>query len=534
MKQRPNFLFIITDQHRADYLGCSGHPVLKTPHIDSVAARGQRFDRFYVANPVCQPNRATLMTGRMPSLHGVRHNGISLSLRSNTFVDLMRANGYRTALLGKSHLQNFETREPIMQRDDPPEGQAWPTGEFAEALKPAPAQERYSQEQPPSWSADPNYRVDLPFYGYEHVDLCTRHGDEVGGNYDHWLRERVENADSLRGPENSLPHDYICPQSWRTAVPEEFYPTTYVGDMTVDFLERYAADGSDAPFYAAMSFPDPHHPFTPPGKYWYMYSPDDMTLPDSFHPGNHTPPPHVAWAQAARDDGTAVTQSQNAFAVREREALEAMALTCGMITMVDDAIGRALTKLEALGLADNTVVIFTADHGDFLGDHGLMLKGPAHYEGVTHVPFIWADTKDAAKPGTCSALAGTIDIGSTVLDRAGIAPYNGYQGKSLLPLIDGSADKVHDSVLIEDDQQRSYFGYDSPPRIRTLVTERWRMTMSHGVTWGELYDLEKDPSEMNNLWDDSSHASVRAELTEVLARRQMDLVDRSPLPTAVA
>ena len=103
MTKRPNFLFIITDQHRADYLGCSGHPVLKTPHLDSIAARGRRFDRFYVANPVCQPNRATLMTGRMPSLHGVRHNGISLSLRSNTFVDLLRVNGYKTALLGKSH-----------------------------------------------------------------------------------------------------------------------------------------------------------------------------------------------------------------------------------------------------------------------------------------------------------------------------------------------------------------------------------------------------------------------------------------------
>ena len=108
MTSKPNFLFIITDQQRGDYLGCYGHPVLKTPNIDSIAAKGMRFDRFYVANPVCQPNRATLMTGRMPSLHGVRHNGISLSLRSNTFVDLLRTNGYRTALLGKSHLQNME------------------------------------------------------------------------------------------------------------------------------------------------------------------------------------------------------------------------------------------------------------------------------------------------------------------------------------------------------------------------------------------------------------------------------------------
>jgi arylsulfatase A-like enzyme len=534
MTKRPNFLFIITDQHRADYLGCSGHPVLKTPHLDSIAARGRRFDRFYVANPVCQPNRATLMTGRMPSLHGVRHNGISLSLRSNTFVDLLRVNGYKTALLGKSHLQNFESRPPIMQRDDPPEGRSWPTNEFAEAMRPAPNEGRYNQEQPVSWKDNPNFGVDLPYYGYDHVDLCTKHGDEVGGNYDHWLRERHDNADALRGPDNGLPHDYICPQAWRTAVPEELYPTSYVADKTVNFLDRYAADGNDAPFFAAMSFPDPHHPFTPPGKYWDMYSPDDMTLPASFYPGNHSVPPHVAWAQSARDDGTAVINSQNAFAVREREALEAMALTCGMISMVDDAIGRALAKLDELGLAENTVVIFTADHGDFLGDHGLMLKGPAHYEGVIRVPFLWADTKEAAKPGTCSALAGTIDIGATILDRAGLAPYNGYQGKNLLPLTNGEADKIYESVLIEDDQQRSYFGYDSPPRIRTLITERWRMTMSHGVTWGELYDLENDPDEMNNLWDEAGHASVRAELTEILARRQMELVDRSPMPTAVA
>jgi arylsulfatase A-like enzyme len=470
----------------------------------------------------------------MPSLHGVRHNGISLSLRSNTFVDLLRDSGYCTALLGKSHLQNFESRPPIMQRDEPPEGCDWPTGDYKEAMRPVPGEGRYNQEQPDSWKGKPDFGVDLPFYGYGHVDLCTKHGDEVGGNYDHWLRERVENADGLRGPDNSLPHDYICPQAWRTAVPEEFYPTTYVGGMTVDFLDRYAAGGDDAPFFAAMSFPDPHHPFTPPGKYWDMYSPDDMKLPDSFHPGNHTPPPHVAWAQAARDGGTAVTNSQNAFAVYERETLEAMALTCGMISMVDDSIGRALAKLEELGLAEDTVVIFTADHGDFLGDHGLMLKGPAHYEGVTRVPFLWADTKDAAKPGNCSALAGTIDIGATILDRAGLAPFNGYQGKSLLPLANGEAETIHESVLIEDDQQRSYFGYDEPPRIRTLITERWRMTMSHGVTWGELYDLENDPDEMNNLWDDSAHASVRADMTETLARRQMELVDRSPLPTAVA
>ena len=107
MAKRPNFLLFINDQHRVDYLGCNGHPILKTPHIDSIAARGTSFKRFYVATPVCMPNRSTLMTGRMPSLHGVRSNGTPLSLYSNTFVDALRAGGYATALVGKSHLQNF-------------------------------------------------------------------------------------------------------------------------------------------------------------------------------------------------------------------------------------------------------------------------------------------------------------------------------------------------------------------------------------------------------------------------------------------
>ena len=113
MKKRPNFLLIMTDQHRADYLGCAGHPILKTPHIDSIAKSGVQFNRFYVSNPVCMPNRATLMTGRTPSAHGVRQNGIPLPLSANTFVEMLRNAGYQTGLVGKSHLQNFTSHPPI-------------------------------------------------------------------------------------------------------------------------------------------------------------------------------------------------------------------------------------------------------------------------------------------------------------------------------------------------------------------------------------------------------------------------------------
>jgi arylsulfatase A-like enzyme len=528
MPSRPNFLFIITDQHRADYLGCYGHPVLKTPHIDGIAARGARFTRFYVANPICMPNRSTLMTGRMPSLHGVRHNGIELSQSANTFVDLLRASGYRTALVGKSHLQNMEGRPTALKHGPPKEGHTAAPPEFAEAVKPR-SDGRYGQELPTTWRAKPDYRLDTPFYGFEHVDLCTSHGDEVGGQYYHWLRAQRPDADKLVGEKNALPHDYVAPQAWRTAVPENLYPTSYIERKSIDWLAQNAR--GDAPFFLMCSFPDPHHPFTPPGKYWDMYKPEDMKLPASFRRAN-VREPHIAWLHEQLGAGKAVRNTPAPYAVTEREARESIALTCGMIAMIDDAVGRILAKLDALGRGRDTIVVFTADHGDFLGDHGLMLKGPIHIQGLIRVPLLWAES--GAKPRVTDALAGTLDLATTILDRAGIQPYNGIQGASLLPVAHSDADRLHDAILVEEDGQRLYMGFDGPIRCRTLVTRRWRTTIYHGVEWGELYDLDEDPDELRNLWDDPGHAGVRAELMELMARKQMALVDRSPLPTAMA
>ena len=339
MARRPNFLFFITDQHRADYLGCYGHPVLKTPNIDSIAARGTRFTRFYVATPVCMPNRATLMTGRMPSVHGVRSNGSPLSLQSNTFVDALRAAGYATALVGKSHLQNFsEIRRSSSGR------------RRARAIRcsmqlsprrgsPRPSDGPYDQEHPKRWEPGRDFDMQLPFYGFEHVDLCTAHGDHVGGHYYVWLKSQRADADALRDRKNQLPHDYVCPQAFRTPIPEELYPTSYIADKSCEWLDRYAAGDRGRPFFLMASFPDPHHPFTPPGRYWSMYRPQDMALPPSFHHGNRPLARPVAWALAQRESGKAVVTEQAAFAVDEREAREAMALSCGMIAMIDDAVG---------------------------------------------------------------------------------------------------------------------------------------------------------------------------------------------------
>jgi hypothetical protein len=139
----------------------------------------------------------------------------------------------------------------------------------------------------------------LPFYGFEHVDLCTAHGDHVGGQYYVWLKSRRPDADALRDRANQLPHDYVCPQAFRTPIPEELYPTAYIAEKSCEWLDHYAAGDHAKPFFLMTSFPDPHHPFTPPGRYWSMYAPQDMALPRSFASGNRPPARAAAGSRVA-------------------------------------------------------------------------------------------------------------------------------------------------------------------------------------------------------------------------------------------
>ncbi|HLQ88827.1 MAG TPA: sulfatase-like hydrolase/transferase [Xanthobacteraceae bacterium] len=534
MSQRPNILFFITDQLRADHLGCYGNQTIRTPAIDQFAARGVSFDRFYVASPVCQPNRATLMTGRMPSLHGVRHNGISLSLNATTFVDLLRASGWKTALIGKSHLQNMTGTPTVVPAPTPPAGFSGPPAGLNEAEKHDRNDDAYEQENGIAWDQNPDRKIRLPYYGFDHVELCSGHATEVHGTYTGWLRARRPDADRLRGPDNALPSDYVLPQAWRTSLPEELYPTSYVVERTLAFLDRHAGERDAAPFFLQCSFPDPHHPFTPPGRYWEMYKPQDMALPKSFHLGNRALPPHAAHLIAERDAGTRKATTPGAFAVNERETREAIALTFGMIAMIDDGIARILKRLDELGLTHNTVLVFTSDHGDLMGDHQLMLKGAYAYQGLIRVPFIWVEPSHVRAAARSDALFGTFDIAATFLDRARLAPYNGLQGRSMLPAIAGDNTAGHDGILVEYGSQRPVTGLPAEFTMRTLVDDRWRITLFRGVPWGELYDLASDPHEMHNLWDDPAHAADKLVLLERLAQKMMELSERSPRPTHVA
>ncbi len=516
MTEPVNFLFFITDQHRADYLGCYGHPALKTPHIDSIAEGGTRFERFHVANPVCMPNRAALMTGRMSSINGVRHNGVPLPTHANTFVDVLRASGYRTALIGKSHLQNF-TGIPAYLGPNPA-GE----GPLANALR---DDGPHDLESPQFWSQFRGAGFPTPYYGFHHVELVTGHGDAPGGHYREWLREQAPEAEALVGAANQLAHDYHCPQAVRTALPEEWYSTSYIRDRALNYLERAA--GVEQPFFAFVSFPDPHHPFNPPGRYWGLYDPGDMALPTSFH-AHRNPPPHLRWAREQFEAGRAVTHSQNAFMVNEQEAREAMALTCGMIAMIDDAVGEILAQLVRTGLARNTVLIFNADHGDFMGDHGLLLKGPMHFQGLVRIPLLWKDPQRKSVP-VSRHLTGTVDLARTILTRAGATPYTGMQGIDLAAALNGEG-RGREAILIEDDGNRPYLGFATPPRLRTLITATHRLSVYLDEEWGELYDLEHDPHELENLWDDPAAVNVRRDLTHALAHDLMRVAERGPWP----
>ena len=520
MSDQPNFLVFIVDQMRADWMGCAGHPLVKTPNIDAIAGAGTRFTDFHVALPICMPNRASLMTGRMPSVHGVRFNGVPLPSNANTFVDVLAEAGYDTALIGKSHLQPFTDHPPLRKAD---------TVErlIPEALKPGTT--AYIEEEPASYAGEAPKPFDAPYYGFQHVDMVTGHGDRAGGHYDQWLRRTHPEWKDWHDPANELAHDYTCSQAYRTPVPEEAYPTAWIGNRACDYLSNPAR--ADAPFFAFVSFPDPHHPFNPPGKYWDMYDPDDFDIPVPYAAHQNPPLPLTALTEQW-ETGETPPIPQMAFRASDRHVREAMALTAGMITMIDDQIGKVMEALRASGQYDNTVVIFTSDHGDYLGAFNLMLKGPWPHHSITRVPFIWSDPQSREAAET-DALASTIDLSASILARASLAPYFGIQGESFLETL--TTGKSHrDSLLIEHNDSGPRMGFDRPARVRTLRTKDWRLSLYKGEDWGELYDLQSDPDETRNLWNDPAYQEIKGRLALDLAEHLIGQMDECPRANRLA
>ncbi len=527
MTERPSFILFITDQQRFDHLGCNGHPVLRTPHIDAMAAQGVNYKRFYVASPVCMPNRASLMTCRMPSSHGVRTLGIPMSHDQVTFVELLRAAGYDTALIGKSHLQNLSHFPVQVPPPEHREGFHVPPDDASVAIRSDLDNETYQYERQPYWNQDDPV-VPTPFYGFDHYDSVLRHGTNAGGDYELWLRKNAPEVLEMRGPQHQFPHDYICPQAIRTKIPEEHYTTRYIADRASEWIA--ARKGNPKPYFLMVSFPDPHHPFNPPGKYWDMYEPEDMPVPLAYQANDWDPPAYVLAAEKARaKDANIGKKAGYSLAVSKREALEARALTCGMIAMVDDAVGQVRDAVNDAGVSDETVQIFTSDHGDHLGDHRLLFKGSEQYDNLTHVPFIWSDPKGSAGQDS-DEIAQTHDIGTTILEHAMIEGAVGMQGV----VMSVAGGQGREAAHIQYETQRTQEAFGVRPRVHTIVKGRWRLSMYLGKCPNELFDLEDDPGEMVNLWDSPTHAAIKHQLVEALAEMEIAAVDRVPLPTSEA
>jgi arylsulfatase A-like enzyme len=522
MSARPNILLIMTDQHRPDLTGFGGNAVIQTPHLDALARESIRFDRAFVANPICMPNRSTIFTGRMPSLHGTRYNGIPLDPRARTFPRALRESGYRTAHIGKCHLQNMGSS---------PE-------QLAKALPNLSGLDARAEELPPGWdqyeqvARNTREFVKMPndYYGFEHVDLSVGHADGCTGHYYHWAKAQGFDLDTLRGAANAIEVSDPAQHVWRTSVPEAIYPTTYITQCTEKYLREHAATRAVEPFFTVCSFPDPHHPFTPPGKYFDMYDPDAIPLPQSFNdPHEHSTP---QYKRMLRKRGQPLRARVNPFSPTEAEYREMAARAYGMVSMVDEGIGKVLSALQETGLADNTVVIFTSDHGDMFGDHAMMLKGAMHYEGCIRVPLLIKAPGKAA--GSSQSLVSSIDLGATVLALAGVERYQGMQSVDLTPLLDDPSSVVREAVLIEEDQVHDMVHTGRSLRMRTLITAQARLTMYDGLEHGELFDWVADPGEMNNLYARPQGASLQAQMTNQLLREMMAHSDTSPNPTAFA
>jgi len=474
-----NVLAFCVDEMRADHFAAAGNRVVRTPNIDAIAARGTRFTRSYCNNPICMPARATMFTGLLPRDHGLRINGQALRPDLPTLPGVLAAEGYLTHASGKLHLT------PWVPKDDPPEPARYP-------------------ESLDHWQAARLDRFPTPYYGFDSVSFVGGHTSYAYGEYTEWLRARGGTPEDLKRP---IGEPSVAPQCYTMAMPEELHYNRFIADTTIDAIGR--AREAEQPFFVWCSFPDPHHPFAPPEPYASMYDPTDCTAPARLSDEEASLPPYYGDVF----DGTLRPNGVDNRPLPAGQILEMIARTYGMISHLDTEIGRVIASLEHSGLLDDTVIVFTGDHGDMMGDHGLILKGPYTFAGCTNTPLI-ISAPGRTTGAVSNSLVSQIDLMPTILDlcdipmpgsdwteqdtpfeRGAIDPISTYPGRSAAPILEDSALSIREEVVIENDDPTTGF------RVRALVTERHRLTVYPGFPFGELFDLASDPGEHRNLWD---------------------------------
>ena len=495
---RPNILLISADQHRADCFGFQGRNI-KTPHLDQLAAEGTHFSNCITPTVVCQPARASILTGQLCRTHGVHDNGIDLDPKvgEKGFAGAMAAAGYETSFFGKAHFSTYHTFAP--------------TG-TPECLK-------SSAEYPESWFG--------PYMGFNHVELMlVGHNwflpekPPHGQHYERWFY-----ADGRGDEKNALYQKNAgdtkgAAQTWHSQLPVAWHNTSWTADRAIEWLKHGRGDD---PFCTWVSFPDPHHPFDAPEPWSRLHDPKDVDLPKhrkrSFEgrPWWHEA---VLTAEPTGDKkGAEIRKSYSRIAEQSDDQLrEIIANTYGQIALIDHNVGRILTALDEIGIADNTIVIYISDHGDWLGDHGLILKGPMHYDGLLRVPMI-VRGPNVPKGKKVDEPVSTLDLGPTFFDYGQAEALQTQHGETLRPLVEGD-NASRDYAMNEWELLPTRAGVGLS--LRTVRTKTHKLTIDLQSEAGEMYDLASDPDEIHNLFDDPAHQAIKDTLMGYIHARPDD------------
>lgn len=487
--KRPNILLITSDQQHWNTLGFL-NPKIKTPNLDRLAAQGVRYDRAYCVNPTCTPTRASIITGLYPSQHGAWTLGTKLPEHIPTLGGYLGDAGYRTALVGKAHFQ---------QLFDHPEWSSLESNPLMQDLD--------------FWS-----KFNGPFYGFEHVELARNHTDEfhVGQHYALWMEEKgCKNwRDYFQKPAGNQE-----PQRHKWRIPEEYHYDTWIADRTNALMEQYSDNGES--FFLWASFLDPHPPYLVPEPWDTMYDPESIEVAE-LTPGEHDAnPPHLQLTQTENPDFSPWRESGygchgfHSHVHDKKKLAKDIGVYYGMISLMDKYIGKILDKLDELGLAENTVVVFTTDHGHFFGQHGLVAKGAFHYEDMIRVPFIvrWPGRTDAG--ATSDAMQSLVDLAPTFLKTAGLDVPRTMTGIDQSDVWAGRSDSVRDHIVVENHHEPTTI------HLKTYVDECYKLTVYYGQEYGELYDLLTDPGEIHNLWNDPKSTALKADLVMKLLFAEM-------------
>ncbi len=482
-----NILWIMCDQLRFDYLSCYGHPHLRTPNIDALAARGTRFSRAYVQSPVCGPSRMSYYTGRYMRSHGSNWNRFPLRVGEPTLGDALREIGVRPALVGKTHMAADHAGlrrlgiDPRSQIGVHASECGFEPYERDDGLHPDGSRQRPRYEQ---YLAERGYPGDNPWQNW-----ANSAEDEQGNLLSGWLLENADKPARLRAEDSETP---------------------YMTRRAMDFIREAQAEGG--PWLCHLSYIKPHWPYIAPAPYHEMYGADDLlpVLRDEIERRD----PHPVYAAFLQHRLCKTFQRDE---VRRRVLPAYM----GLIGQIDEQIGELMQFVDEQGLSDDTMIVFSSDHGDYLGDHWLGEKDLFHEQAVK-VPLIVVDPRNgAARGAVCDALVEGIDLAPTFVEALGGEPPNAMEGRSLLPLLRGEQPGGwRPAVFSEYDysMQQARVILDQPIRdcrLYMVFDGRWKYIHASGFR-PMLYDLQSDPEEFHDLGADPAREAQRQRLSRLL------------------